>query len=169
MFNRNMQESFFQFLAIFILLIIIDQSTKVYIAKIMMKNNFENIKLFSFLNITFVRNTGISFGLFSNGGLLNRYFFTILALIVGLTLLIIAFLNIDRIARFSLLFISAGAIGNAIDRIYFGGVIDFIDFFLYNLHWPAFNLADIFITLGVILLLFENFFGKNKNAKNINY
>ncbi len=135
----------------------------------MLNNRFENIEIFPFLNITFVRNTGISFGLFSNGGLLNRYFFTILALIVGLTLLIIAFLNIDRIARFSLLFISAGAIGNAIDRIYFGGVIDFIDFFLYNLHWPAFNLADIFITLGVILLLFENFFGKNKNAKNINY
>ena len=135
----------------------------------MLNNRFENIEIFPFLNITFVRNTGISFGLFSNGGLLNRYFFTILALIVGLTLLIIAFLNIDRIARFSLLFISAGAIGNAIDRIYFGGVIDFIDFFLYNLHWPAFNLADIFITFGVILLLFENFFRKNKNAKNINY
>ena len=114
----------------------------------MLENRFENIEIFSFLNITFVRNTGISFGLFSNGGLLNRYFFTILALIIGLTLLIIAFLNIDKIARFSLLFISAGAIGNAIDRIYFGGVIDFIDFFfLYNLHWPAFNLADIFITL----------------------
>ena len=56
--------------------------------------------------------------------------------------------------------ISSGAIGNAIDRIYFGGVIDFIDFFLYNFHWPAFNLADIFITLGVIVLLFENLFGK---------
>ena len=169
MYNTQSYKRFFSLICIYLLLIILDQSTKIYVARVMLNNRFENIEIFSFLNITFVRNTGISFGLFSNGGLLNRYFFTILALIVGLTLLIIAFLNIDRIARFSLLFISAGAIGNAIDRIYFGGVIDFIDFFLYNLHWPAFNLADIFITLGVILLLFENFFGKNKNAKNINY
>ena len=169
MHNTQSYKRFFSLICIYLLLIILDQSTKIYVARVMLNNRFENIEIFSFLNITFVRNTGISFGLFSNGGLLNRYFFTILALIVGLTLLIIAFLNDDRIARFSLLFISAGAIGNAIDRIYFGGVIDFIDFFLYNLHWPAFNLADIFITFGVILLLFENFFRKNKNAKNINY
>ena len=169
MHNTESYKYFFSLICIYLLLIILDQSTKIYVARVMLNNRFENIEIFPFLNITFVRNTGISFGLFSNGGLLNRYFFTIFALIVGLTLLIIAFLNDDKIARFSLLFISAGAIGNAIDRIYFGGVIDFIDFFLYNFHWPAFNLADIFITLGVILLLFENFFGKNKNAKNINY
>ena len=160
MHNTESYKYFFSLICIYLLLIILDQSTKIYVARVMLNNRFENIEIFSFLNITFVRNTGISFGLFSNGGLLNRYFFTIFALIVGLTLLIIAFLNDDRIARFSLLFISAGAIGNAIDRIYFGGVIDFIDFFLYNFHWPAFNLADIFITFGVILLLFENLYGK---------
>ena len=160
MHNRDSYKHFFSLICIYLLLIIFDQSTKIYVAKVMLNNRFENIGIFPFLNITFVRNTGISFGLFSNGGLLNRYFFTIFALIVGLALLIIAFLNNDRIARFSLLFISAGAIGNAIDRIYFGGVIDFIDFFLYNFHWPAFNLADIFITFGVILLLFENLYGK---------
>ena len=160
MHNTDSYKHFFSLICIYLLLIIFDQSTKIYVAKVMLNNRFENIGIFPFLNITFVRNTGISFGLFSNGGLLNRYFFTIFALIVGLALLIIAFLNIDRIARFSLLFISAGAIGNAIDRIYFGGVIDFIDFFLYNFHWPAFNLADIFITFGVILLLFENLYGK---------
>ena len=160
MYNTQSYKRFFSLICIYLLLIILDQSTKIYVARVMLNNRFENIEIFSFLNITFVRNTGISFGLFSNGGLLNRYFFTIFALIVGLALLIIAFLNNDRIARFSLLFISAGAIGNAIDRIYFGGVIDFIDFFLYNFHWPAFNLADIFITFGVILLLFENLYGK---------
>ena len=160
MHNTQSYKYFFSLICIYLLLIIFDQSTKIYVAKVMLNNRFENIGIFPFLNITFVRNTGISFGLFSNGGLLNRYFFTIFALIVGLALLIIAFLNNDRIARFSLLFISAGAIGNAIDRIYFGGVIDFIDFFLYNFHWPAFNLADIFITFGVILLLFENLYGK---------
>ena len=159
-----MQESFFQFLAIFIFLIIIDQSTKVYIAKIMMKNNFENIKLFSFLNITFVRNTGISFGLFSDGGLIGRYFFTSFSMIVGSLLFIISIFNKEKLVQVSLIFISSGAIGNAVDRIYFGGVIDFIDFFIYNFHWPAFNFADIFITVGVFLLLIESFFKKGRNG-----
>ena len=56
--------------------------------------------------------------------------------------------------------ISSGALGNAVDRIYFGGVIDFIDIFMYNFHWPAFNFADIFITIGVFVLILENFFNK---------
>ena len=60
--------------------------------------------------------------------------------------------------------ISAGAIGNAIDRIYFGGVIDFIDIYIYNFHWPAFNFADIFIFIGVCLLLFENLFYDKYNS-----
>ena len=130
----------------------------------MINNNFQNIEILPFLNITFVRNTGISFGLFSDGGIFNRYFFTALAMIIGTTLLIIALFNPEKLIQISLLFISGGAIGNAIDRVYFGGVIDFIDFFIYNIHWPAFNFADIFITVGVFFLLFENFFGKIKNV-----
>ena len=129
----------------------------------MINNMFENIEIFPFLNIVFVRNTGISFGLFSDGGLLNRYFFTSFAIVLGSILLIIAFLTKEKLMKLSLLMISSGAIGNAIDRIYFGGVIDFIDFFIYNFHWPAFNFADIFITIGVILLCFENTFGKTRN------
>lgn len=153
---------FFEYLAAFILLIIVDQSTKIYIAKVMFDNMFENIEVFPFLNIVFVRNTGISFGLFSDGGLLNRYFFTSFSIIVGGILLVISFLTKERLIRLSLLLIASGAIGNAIDRIYFGGVIDFIDIFIYNFHWPAFNFADIFITLGVIFLLFDNIFNKQK-------
>ncbi len=163
MYKKFFHEYFFQYLIAFILLIIIDQSTKVYTAKIMFNNSFESIELLPFLNIVFVRNTGISFGLFSDGGLLNRYFFTSFSIIIGCALLIISLLAKEKLIKFSLLMISSGAIGNAIDRIYFGGVIDFIDFFIYNFHWPAFNLADVFITLGVILLFFENIFGKVKN------
>ena len=143
-----------------IFLVLIDQCTKIFISKIMLNNRFEDMQLLPFLNIVFVRNTGISFGLFSDGGLLSRYFFTSFSLIIGTILLIICFLTKEKLIKLSLLMISSGAIGNAIDRIYFGGVIDFIDFFLYNFHWPAFNLADIFISLGVIVLLFENLFGK---------
>ena len=163
MYRNYPLKYFYELVAFFLLLITLDQCSKIYIAKIMLNNSFENIEILSFLNIAFVRNTGISFGLFSDGGILNRYFFTAISLIIGSMLLILAFFNKDKLVQKALLFISGGAIGNAIDRIYFGGVIDFIDFFLYNFHWPAFNLADVFITIGVILLLFENFFDKFKN------
>ena len=158
--NKIYKKYFFQYFAFFILLIIIDQCSKIYTAKIMLNNMFESIEILPFLNIVFVRNTGISFGLFSDGGLLNRYFFTSFSIVVGSILLIISFLTKEKIIKLSLLMIASGAIGNAIDRIYFGGVIDFIDIFIYNFHWPAFNLADIFISIGVILLFFENLFGK---------
>ena len=164
MYKNQSYKYFLNLMSIFIILILLDQSTKIYVAKIMINNNFQNIEIFPFLNITFVRNTGISFGLFSDGGIFNRYFFTALAMIIGTILFIIALFNPEKLIQISLLFISGGAIGNAIDRVYFGGVIDFIDFFIYNIHWPAFNFADIFITVGVFFLLFENFFGKIKNV-----
>lgn len=163
MYKKVSHEYFFEYFSTFILLIIIDQSTKIFFSKIMLNNMFESIEILPFLNIVFVRNTGISFGLFSDGGLLNRYFFTSFAIILGSILLIISFLTKEKLMKLALLMISSGAIGNAIDRIYFGGVIDFIDFFIYNFHWPAFNFADIFITIGVILLCFENIFGKTRN------
>ena len=163
MSKETYNENLFEYLAFFVLLIIIDQSTKIFTAQIMLNSMFESIEVLPFLNIVFVRNTGISFGLFSDGGLLNRYFFSSLSIIIGSVLLVVSFFTKDKVMKLSLLMISSGAIGNAIDRIYFGGVIDFIDFFIYNFHWPAFNFADIFITIGVILLCFENIFGKIRN------
>ncbi len=141
-----------------LLAIIIDQCTKIFISKIMLDNGFTTISVFSFLKLVFVRNTGISFGLFSEGGMLGRYFFSSFSIAVGLFIAVLAFLAEKRIVFYGLCLISAGAIANAIDRVYFGGVIDFIDFFVYNLHWPAFNFADIFITVGVFILLYENIF-----------
>ncbi len=143
---------------IIVLGIIIDQCTKIYVSNLMLINNFSNIKLLPFLDIVFVRNTGISFGMLSEGGLLGRYFFSAFSITVGSFLVFLSILTEKKIVCLGLCLISSGAIGNAIDRIYFGGVIDFIDIFVYNLHWPAFNFADIFITIGVILLLFENIF-----------
>ncbi|MAJ24356.1 MAG: signal peptidase II [Rickettsiales bacterium] len=145
------------------LLITIDQCSKIFISKIMLWSNFSNINLLPFLDIVFVRNTGVSFGMFSEGGVLGRYFFSALSLTIGTFLTILAIASEKYFFKISLSLISAGAIGNAIDRIYFGGVIDFIDFFVYNFHWPAFNLADSFITLGVILMLIDNFYAQNEN------
>jgi signal peptidase II len=135
---------------------------KIFISKIMLNNGFEDMQLLPFLNIVFVRNTGVSFGMFSEWGILGRYFFSIFSIVVGCFLILLAILSDAKVFRISLGLISSGALANAIDRVYFGGVIDFIDFFVYNFHWPAFNFADIFITVGVILLLFDNIFYKKK-------
>ena len=149
-----------EILLVIIFLVLIDQCMKIFISKIMLNNRFEDIKLLPFLNIVFVRNTGVSFGMFSEWGILGRYFFSIFSIVVGSFLILLAIFSDTKLFRISLGLISSGALGNAIDRVYFGGVIDFIDFFIYNFHWPAFNFADIFITIGVILLLFDNIFNK---------
>ena len=143
-----------------IFLVLIDQCMKIFISKIMLENRFQDMQLLSFLNIVFVRNTGVSFGMFSEWGILGRYFFSIFSIVVGCFLILLAIFSDKKVFRISLGLISSGALGNAIDRVYFGGVIDFIDFFIYNFHWPAFNFADIFISIGVILLLFDNIFNK---------
>ncbi len=145
-----------------IFLVLFDQCMKIFISKIMLKNSFEDMQLLSFLNIVFVRNTGVSFGMFSEWGILGRYFFSIFSIVVGCLLILLAIFSDTKVFRTSLGLISSGALGNAIDRVYFGGVIDFIDFFIYNFHWPAFNFADIFITVGVMFLLFDNIFYKKK-------
>ena len=147
-----------EIILIIVLGIIIDQCTKIYVSNLMFINNFSSLKLLPFLDIVFVRNTGISFGMFSEGGLVGRYFFSAFSITVGIFLIILSILTEKKLVCLGLCLISSGAIGNAIDRIYFGGVIDFIDIFVYNFHWPAFNFADIFITIGVIILLFENIF-----------
>ena len=145
-------------------LVLFDQCMKIFIAKVMLENSFEDMQLLSFLNIVFVRNTGVSFGMFSEWGILGRYFFSIFSIVVGCFLILLAVFSDKKVFRTSLGLISSGALGNAIDRVYFGGVIDFIDFFIYNFHWPAFNFADIFITLGVIFLLFDNIFYKKNET-----
>ena len=153
-----------EILLVIIFLVLIDQCMKISISKIMLNNSFEDIKLLPFLNIVFVRNTGVSFGMFSEWGILGRYFFSIFSIVIGSLLILLSIFSDTKLFRISLGLISSGALGNAIDRVYFGGVIDFIDFFIYNLHWPAFNFADIFITLGVILLLFENILDKKNET-----
>ena len=153
-----------EILLIIIFLVLIDQCMKIFISKMMLNNRFEDMQLLPFLNIVFVRNTGVSFGMFSEWGILGRYFFSIFSIVVGSFLILLAIFSDTKLFRISLGLISSGALGNAIDRVYFGGVIDFIDFFIYNFHWPAFNLADIFITVGVIFLLFDNIFYKKNET-----
>ena len=107
--------------------------------------------------MTPVWNSGISFGFFQDSGEIGRYGFTIFAFLVSIWLIFSSF-KMPRYSSLGFILIASGAIGNAIDRIIYGKVVDFIDFYIDDLHWPAFNLADTIIFIGAFLFLFNQFF-----------
>jgi len=116
-------------------------------------NKFGAISLLPFLRIVYVENEGAAFGLFSNIGN-NTFIFISIAAIILIGLYII---SVTRwLELFSLSLILGGATGNLIDRLMIGKVIDFIDFFVGKWHWPAFNVADSALTVGLILFLLSN-------------
>ena len=118
---------------------------------------YKSIEVTSFLSMTPVWNSGISFGFFQDSGEIGRYGFTIFAILVSAWLIFSSF-KLPRYSSLGFIFIASGAIGNAIDRIIYGKVVDFIDFHIKDLHWPAFNLADTIIFIGAFLFLYNQFF-----------
>jgi signal peptidase II len=117
-------------------------------------------EIFSWLNMTLAHNYGAAFSFLSNAGGWQRWFFTVLASAVSLMLLV-WLLRLPRQewrTGLSLGLIIGGAVGNLIDRIQLGYVVDFVDVYFWNWHYPAFNVADSAITVGVILLLLDGVF-----------
>ena len=115
-----------------------------------------------FFSITHIRNSGVAFGLFAEQE--SEYkvlFFIIISLIAIVAILIIFHQSPDdkRMVRVGLILIFSGAVGNLIDRILHKEVIDFLDFYYKGSHWPAFNVADSCITIGVSFMIFDLFFG----------
>ena len=116
-------------------------------------NPYEAIDILPFLRIVNVKNMGAAFGLFSSLG--NNVF--IIIYVIAIIIIILYCLSIPKgIELFSLAVILGGSIGNLIDRLTIGKVIDFIDFFIGKWHWPAFNVADSALTVGMVLLLWAN-------------
>jgi signal peptidase II len=139
----------------FIVLIVValDQITKYLIAVSL--NPADSIEIFPFLHIVNVRNTGAAFGSFKN---LGSSFFIILSV---LAIAFVIYLLIKRTYNYSgLSLVLGGAIGNLIDRILYGKVIDFIDFSVGSFHWPAFNVADSALTIGIIVIILNSLFKK---------
>ena len=126
------------------------------------------IPVTSLLNFVLTWNRGISFGLFNNEGNFGAWFFSILAIIIVGILLIWLRKAETKVQSISLGFIIGGAIGNVIDRVNHLAVLDFIDFHLGGSHWPAFNAADSFITLGAAVLIVDSLFSVQKNDDNVN-
>ena len=143
-------------LLILISFVALDYGTKLWAIKTLFIQA-QSIKLTSFLSMTPVWNSGISFGFFQDSGEIGRYGFTIFALVVSVYLIFSSF-KLPKYSSLGFILIASGAIGNAIDRMLYGKVVDFIDFYVEDLHWPAFNVADTIIFIGACLFLFAQFF-----------
>ena len=126
------------------------------------------IPVTSVLNFVLTWNRGVSFGLFNNEGNFGAWFFSILAIIIVGVLLVWLRKAETKVQSIALGLIIGGAIGNVIDRINHLAVMDFIDFHLGDSHWPAFNAADSFITLGAAVLIVDSLFSRQKNDDNVN-
>ena len=134
----------------------LDRISKLYVIYLYNKNFNSEIFTSKFLNIYLIWNEGIAFGLFS---FYQDNFYNILTVIILIIILIILFFLIkaEGLKKYALLMVFGGAIGNLFDRIFYKAVPDFIDFHVGNFHWFIFNVSDIFITLGVIFLIYLEF------------
>lgn len=151
------------FFGIFILLLFfLDRFSKHFIV-----NNFSEQKYYvnDFLNIDLIWNTGIGFGLLSFN---DPIYYELITLFIGSIIIILFFITMNSKGFEKLIFstIIGGALGNFYDRLLTKAVPDFIDFHYSNFHWFTFNIADIFVTIGVIFLLIKNFYEPNPNEKN---
>lgn len=140
-----------------VLIVILDQITKIAIVDAFLLH--ESVAVFPGLNITYVQNPGAAFSFLSDAGGWQRWLFIALSSIVSIGLIIWLYtLPVTwRWLAAALALVLGGAIGNLIDRVLYGYVIDFIDVYYQDWHWPAFNVADSAISIGVIMLIIDTF------------
>jgi signal peptidase II len=161
MILKNLDKSFLINLSLIFIIFLFDRISKIYV--IYLDNKLFGSEIFSsnFLNIYLIWNEGIAFGLFSFN---EKIFYNILTIIILIIILIIFIMTIksDGLKKYSLLMILGGALGNVFDRLYYKAVPDFIDFHIGNFHWFIFNVADIFITIGILFMVIIELFNKNQ-------
>ncbi len=142
----------------------LDRLSKIFIINLIQSNQGE-IYINDYLNFTLNWNTGIAFGLLSSNA--NIFYHTVSALILLIIVyLIYLMVKSDNFVKISLSLVIGGAFGNLYDRLNYFAVPDFVDFHIKEFHWFTFNIADIFITVGIILILIYEIFFKNKISKN---
>ena len=137
-------------------IVVFDQLTKFIVDRSMPLHHSIPI-IEGFFNLTYVRNTGAAFGIFAGSAEIFRRPFLILVSVVAIGFIVVMLKRLRDSEKWlvtALAFILGGAIGNLIDRVVYGEVIDFLDCFWGSYHWPAFNVADSFITIGVTITLF---------------
>ncbi len=146
-----------KWLGLSLLAVLLDQITKLWVAHDMQL--FQSIEILPYVRLTYVHNTGAAFSFLSEAGGWQRWFFAALALVIGsvIAVWLTRLKAHETLMAVSLSLVLGGAIGNLIDRLAYGYVIDFLDIYVQSWHWPAFNVADSAITLGVVLMLLESF------------
>jgi len=149
-------------LSIIFFIFSLDRISKIYILNI--ANNTGNVDIYisNFLNFILVWNTGVGFGILSFEEQIAYNLITAIIVIVNLIIILLIIKSVDFKVYFYLI-ILGGSLGNLFDRIHYSAVPDFIDLHFNNYHWFIFNLADIFITLGIICLIFVEIIYKKKS------
>jgi len=159
-FKKYLNKKFYLNLLSILSIFFFDRITKKIVISLDQENFGQSIFLSEYLNISLTWNQGVAFGLFSLDNIFTYNIFTFFICIV-IFVIFIMLLKSNGFKKFSLILIFSGGIGNLYDRIFFKGVPDFLDFHIGEFHWFIFNIADIFITLGVIfMILFEIFDNK---------
>ena len=150
---------------IVLVIFLIDRVFKIYILEIANIEREVDIYINSYLNFYLIWNKGIAFGLFSYQ---EKFVYQLISIIILLISIVLIFMIIrsEGMKKYSLIAILGGALGNFFDRVYYSAVPDFIDFHINNFHWFIFNVADIFITIGVICLIMDELFLNKKNEIN---
>ncbi len=149
---------------IVLVIFFLDRASKIYILNIAELENVVDIYLTPYLNLYLIWNKGIAFGLLPFD---ENFMYNIISLIIAIitTVILVMIVKNSGFKKYALISIFGGAISNLYDRIYYSAVPDFIDFHINNFHWFIFNVADIFITLGVICLIYAEIFINKGNNK----
>jgi signal peptidase II len=152
MIIKFLGKNFYISFSIVALIYFLDRLSKIYVIQLDKNNLGSDIFNSAYLNIVLIWNKGIAFGLLSFD---ESYLYNIISLIISIIIVILVMMSLKNhgFRRYSMLMIVGGASGNLHDRIFFNAVPDFIDFHIENFHWFIFNLADIFISIGVILMI----------------
>jgi len=146
------------------LIIALDQATKTWIVHDIMAPP-RWIEVTSFFNIVMVWNKGASFGLFSTQSPWTQAILGGFAIVISIVLAVWMYRARSKWLAVALGLVIGGALGNAIDRAIYGAVADFLDFHAYGYHWPSFNVADIAISVGVVMLLFDGLLEKRRDHR----
>ena len=162
---KKLNKNFYLNFSLVLFIFLIDRISKLYVIH-QDKLNF-NYEIYSskFLNIHLIWNEGIAFGLFSFN---EDYLYNFLTFLIFLVIIFIIFMirKSDPVRKFALLLVLGGALGNFFDRLIYKAVPDFIDFHVGNFHWFIFNVSDIFITIGIILMILIEIINKPETSNN---
>ena len=159
---KKLNKNFYLNFSLVLFIFLIDRISKLYVIH-KDKINF-NSEIYSskFLNIHLIWNEGVAFGLFSFN---EDYLYNFLTILILIVIIFIIFMirKSDLLRKYALLLVLGGALGNFFDRLIYKAVPDFIDFHVGNFHWFIFNVADIFITFGILFMIIIELTSKNKN------